>query len=287
MIMSEFTAQRANAINKMNIPEIELPVSIRILWFDTLTASDVKNRVSAETHSHSFFEIHFVFSGKLYYECDGVAAELCEHQALLISPAVPHKYVRYSKDLCKLSVAFSFLENNSLSRIFNDIKFKKLNFSDDVTENVNFILKQSDKRDVFVPRLISGRILEIIYSVCNALQMRLPEIDDRECDSRVIVAKEYIANNRHRIINCEDVAKECCLSSKQLNRVFKSCTGSSVFEYIISSRIKYAKQLLLQNEYSIKEISFMMGFEDECGFVSFFKRHCGIPPGSFRKMSEK
>lgn len=294
MTISEYSAQRSNVLNKMNIPATELPVSIRILWFDTLTAFDVNNRVSMEKHSHSFFEIHFVFSGKLCYECNGIVTELCEHQALLIPPDTPHKYIKSGKDMIKLSVAFSFIEAGHISMIFNEYKIEKLNFSDDIIENVDFILKQSDKRDIFVPRIISGRILEIIYSVCSTLQVKLPEFDDKEYDPRVTAAKEYIDNNMQRIINCEDVAKECFLSAKQLNRVFKNSTGITVFEYIVASKIKYAKQFLSQNEYSIKEIGFLMGFENECSFVSFFKRHCGMPPGIFRKslaasagMSEK
>ncbi len=283
MIISEYTAQRADTIDRMNIPEILMPVGIKILWFYAMIAADVKERVLAETHSHSFFEIHFVFSGDHCYECGGKIVEIRERQALFISPGVPHKYVGYSNDLCKLSLAFAFTENSAISRIFSGIEFEKLNFSDDVAENVNFILKQSDKRDVFAPQLIGGRIVEIIYSVLSSLKLSLPETDDGDCDSRVTVAKDYIAKNRHRIIHCEDVAKECCLSSKQLNRVFRSYTGSSVSEYIVNSRIQYAKQLLLQNKYSIKEIGFMLGFEDECGFISFFKRHCGMPPGSFGK----
>ena len=63
-------------------------------------------------------------------------------------------------------------------------------------------------------------------------------------DKRYIDVKEYIDNNKQRIINCEDVAKECFLSAKQLNRVFKNSTGITVFEYIVASKIKYAKQFL-------------------------------------------
>ena len=285
MGMTEYTDSRAQALNKLNIPEMELPIHIKILWFDNLTGRDISHRICLEKHSHTFFELHFVLDGKMCYECDGETMELCSNQAVLIPPNSAHRYVSCDKDLLKAAIAFS-LSGNGAALMASDLeRVEKFDFSEDITENVNFILRQSEKKDFLAPGIISGRILEIIYSVCAILQIRLPESDDKEADPRVLVAKEYIDNNKHRIINCEDVAKECCLSVKQLNRVFKNDTGSSVFEYIVNVRTKYAKKLLLQSEYSIKEISLMMGFENECSFVLFFKRHCGMPPGSFRKQN--
>ncbi|MBO5059792.1 MAG: helix-turn-helix transcriptional regulator [Clostridia bacterium] len=287
MEISEYTTKRAEALNKLKLPETELPINIKILWFDTVTSYDINNRVNLETHSHSFFEIHFTFSGKVQYECGGSLTELCGNQALFITPDTPHKYIKCSEDLLKVSLAFSFDKNKAVSTLFSNIKTKKLNFSNDISENVNFVLKQSEKKDFLIPGIISGRIIEIIYSVFNTLQISLPQTSDKNFDSRILVAKEYIKNNKHRIITCKDVAKECCLSSKQLSRIFKSYTGVSIFEYIIDQRIKYSKKLLLQSEHSIKEISFMLGFENECSFVSFFKRHCGMPPGNFRKQNSE
>lgn len=283
MTISEYTPERADALNKLNIPEAEAPINIKILWVELLTADNIYNRIYTETHSHSAYEMHFILSGRADYEYNGKAASIHTNEALFIPPEVLHKYTGCSKDMLKFSITFSLGKAGLSSEIFNDIAAQLLTLSDDVTDNINSILKYSDKKDFFAPGIISGRILEIIYSVCGSLKIKLPQTDDNKIPARVLVAKEYIDNNKHRIIKCEDVAKECCLSSKQLNRIFKSCTGSSVFEYIISSKIKYAKKLLSQKEYSIKEISFMLGFENECIFVSYFKRHCDMPPGAFRK----
>ena len=102
-------------------------------------------------------------------------------------------------------------------------------------------------------------------------------------EPRLYYAKLYVYNNSNRLITCEDVAKNCSLSRKQLNRIFKKYTGQTLKDYIISSRAQYAERLVLQAEYSIKQISYMMGFENVSGFVGFFKRQFGMPPKLYRE----
>ena len=143
-------------------------------------------------------------------------------------------------------------------------------------------MKQSDRDDVFTPAVVSGRLSEIIAEVVRAVNDKLPPASHVSEDPRVTVAKEYIYNNRGRLITGDDVAKECSISRKQLDRIFKAQTEKTVHDYLTATRVDYAKQLL-QSDKSVKEISYTLGFDSESGFVSFFKRHCGIPPGLYKK----
>ena len=287
MKISEYTPQRARVLNKLNILSEGTPANIKILWFDVLSSKDVENRTytGIYSHAHSFYEVHFVFNGTVCYEDDGNPQTLKSGEALIITPETPHRYISCDKNLIKTSLAFSIDEDTSHSLCFSDIKTKKFAFSDYISENTNFILKLCEKKDIFVPHLIYGRILEIIYQLLRTLNISLPETRDTRTDSRVLVAKDFIRHNNHRIIKCEDVAKECCLSSKQLNRLFKKATDKSLSEYITTTKLNYGKKLLSDNNHSIKEVGYILGFENESSFVSFFKRHCGVTPGAFKKQN--
>ena len=69
---------------------------------------------------------------------------------------------------------------------------------------------------------------------------------------------------------------------KLLNRIFKKYTNKTVHQYITDKKINYAISLLNTNNYSIKEIGYTLGFENQTAFISFFKRHCGKSPGSYK-----
>ncbi len=283
-MLTEYSVQRAEALNQLNISEIEMPISIKFLWFDIVTASNITKRIYTGVHSHSFFELQFVFSGRVNYECNGVNVELKKGDALFIPADMSHKYLGCDAELIKGSIAFSF-DNHSF---FNKDDFHKFIFSFDVANNTNFVLKQIENADTFTPCIVCGRMLEILHSVCNSINILIPKSVIPESDSRLTFAQKYIDANKNRIISCEDVAKACGLSSKQLSRIFKSNLDCSLFEYIIDARIRYAKKLLNNSKYSIKEVGYMLGFENESSFVSFFKRNCNVPPGMYRKgkMSE-
>lgn len=281
MTVTEYTPARAEALNTLKIPEIESPFNLKILWFDNILSDDRKNTIYTETHAHSFFEMHFVLQGEATYKCNENITTLTANQALLIPPQTPHRYLESDTPFYKMSLAFSF--NEPVPSMLQKLQeCRTFSFPENIIENVNFLLKQSEKNDFLSPILIRNRILEIFYSVCTSLGVLLPENPSNIIDSRLSVAKQYIKNNRNRLITCEDVAQECCLSRKQLNRIFKKDCDETLHDYIVNARLKYAKELLLETKQSVKEISFMLGFENESSFISFFKRHCGMPPGTYR-----
>lgn len=285
MTLSEYTLSRANSLRQLNFPVLELPIPLKILWFEAVTADDIERRIYTDTHSHSFFEMHFVFSGTVRYKFCNRTESLCAQHALLIPPGFPHKYLDCDENLIKISIAFRFLQSDSGGISLPEISATAFEFSEPITETANFILRQIDACSFFTPSLISGRITEILDTAFRNLQIEFTGQAKQDSDSRLSVALNFIECNKHRPITCEDVAKECCLSVKQLSRIFKHEFGNTLFDAILSSRIQFARKLLLQSDSSIKEISFQMGFDSESGFVAFFKRHCGLPPGTFRKQN--
>ena len=277
MILKEYTHGRADAVNQLNIPSAEKPYRIEFLWLEMISRDHGAEKIYYGDHSHSFFELYLLFSGNTKCGIDGKEIELSEGDALLLPPGTMHRYIANDTPFMRAALAF-FSKDIPLS----ETEHKKFRFSKEILDNVEFILKQSEKDDVFTPAIVSGRLSEIVAEIARAVVAELPPASHVTEDRRVTVAKEYIHRNHGRLITAEDVAKECSISRKQLDRIFKAQTDKTVFDYLLEIRLGYAKQLLTE-EKSIKEISYSLGFDNESGFVSFFKRHTGISPGAYRK----
>lgn len=280
MIITEYTPARAEALRNLEIPEITLPVHIKVLWVSIIDSYD--SSIYLDVHSHSFFEIHFVFSGEVTYEHAGKISVLRKGDALFIPPNSMHRFVKYSDHFLKCSLAFRVEQASAFSSCLSAFRCETFGFSSHISDQFNFILKQGTATDLFSPILIGNRILEIIYSLCKEFKLDLPAHPATVTDTRFEIAVQYIKNNSQRLISCEDIAKEVCLSRKHLSRLFKKYTGKSLNEYLICQRLEYANRLVLQTEYSIKQISFMLGFQNECSFIAFFKQHFGLSPGAYR-----
>ena len=79
------------------------------------------------------------------------------------------------------------------------------------------------------------------------------------------------------------IAKNLALSESTLKRNFKKVFGTSIYHFYLQKKMKQATQLLSQQNASIKEIAFRLGYEKSSNFIRMFKKHYSFSPGSFRK----
>lgn len=283
MMLSEYTPTRADTLNKLFIPEIEAPIPTKFLWLDVMHSAENGQKIYSGNHLHSFYEVHFVVSGEITYECGDEIVSVPKDHALLIPPGVAHRSLDNSANFLKASFAFLPDLSKEPSLSLPQDRVVSFVYPRRITEDIDRILLTCETCDAFTAYLVSAYCLGILYDMIRALEIDIPARGGAQVDPRFDIAKSFIRNNKNRLIFCEDVAKECCLSSKQLNRIFKQHTGKTLFEYIVDSRLRYAQNLLLQSGATIKEIGYMLGFENESSFISFFKRQCGMPPSAFRK----
>lgn len=93
----------------------------------------------------------------------------------------------------------------------------------------------------------------------------------------------YINNNFSTIISIENIADNCCISSIYLCRLFKQYAHISPMAYVTKLKMNKAALLLVQTDYSIKQISFMLKYENQYYFSRTFKRVYGISPKHYRE----
>ncbi|WP_416388659.1 helix-turn-helix domain-containing protein [Lacrimispora sphenoides] len=73
------------------------------------------------------------------------------------------------------------------------------------------------------------------------------------------------------------------MSRSRLSHLFKEYTGTSLWNYIITRRIQYARTLLLKGT-SITATCYECGFRDYAHFVKVFTRINGISPGRYSRI---
>ena len=83
-------------------------------------------------------------------------------------------------------------------------------------------------------------------------------------------------------LSLDRLASSLSMSKFHLSREFKKYTGLSPNEYLINTRITYAKELLKYSELSVAEIAEKAGVENVSHFISLFRDRVGITPLAFR-----
>ena len=82
---------------------------------------------------------------------------------------------------------------------------------------------------------------------------------------------EYTANHFREDIQLLEVSEVANMSKTAFCRYFKAKSTKTFFEYLTDVRINYACRLLMEDKYSISEISYECGFNSPSYFTRKFK----------------
>ncbi len=99
---------------------------------------------------------------------------------------------------------------------------------------------------------------------------------------RVERMKKYIQRNLGNSLSVHSMAENFNMSSDHLSRLFFDDTGIMVRDYIRQERIHAACELLKYSDYSLSEISLIVGFSSQSYFGKVFKTGIGMTPMQYR-----
>ncbi|MCW1830280.1 AraC family transcriptional regulator [Enterobacter asburiae] len=94
---------------------------------------------------------------------------------------------------------------------------------------------------------------------------------------------DWIEMNIHQPLSVKDIVRRSGYSTFYLQHMFRSVTGEPIARYIRRKKLGAAARLLLENDASISDIAFRVGFEDISTFYHCFRREFGLSPGEYRK----
>ncbi|TGE08358.1 substrate-binding domain-containing protein [Hymenobacter fodinae] len=92
------------------------------------------------------------------------------------------------------------------------------------------------------------------------------------------------ANLNRSDLSVEDVARSLGISRVQLYRKVKAVLGTGVTDFIQGIRLTKARQLLLDDELTIAEVAYQLGFSSPSYFSTSFKARYQVSPSEFRAM---
>lgn len=95
-------------------------------------------------------------------------------------------------------------------------------------------------------------------------------------------AKQFIDENYNRDISIQDIADKLHISRNYLCRLFKETSSTTLLNYITEERMKKAKELLREGDFSVNEVAQQVGFNNATYFIKKFKQSFGITPYQFK-----
>ena len=91
------------------------------------------------------------------------------------------------------------------------------------------------------------------------------------------------SNIENKDFSVDDIAREIGISRIQLYRKVKALIGYNVNDYILSVRLQKAKFLLKDQQFTISEIAYKVGFSSQAYFSTVFKSKFSLTPSEYRE----
>jgi AraC-like DNA-binding protein len=94
--------------------------------------------------------------------------------------------------------------------------------------------------------------------------------------------KQFLADERQRLLSIEMAAAECGISAAYACRLFRRFGEQSPYRYLLRQRMNLAADLLTHERLQVRQAAARLGFADPYQFSRAFKRVAGVSPRNFR-----
>jgi len=117
--------------------------------------------------------------------------------------------------------------------------------------------------------------------------LKLHENRERYYTGLIAKAIEFINENYDKDIKLYDVAKMLNISYYYFSKTFKEETKCNFVDYITQVRINKAKEFLLDDSISVKEVCFKVGYNDPNYFSRIFRKETGMTPTEYKSKNSE
>ncbi len=100
---------------------------------------------------------------------------------------------------------------------------------------------------------------------------------------RLIQALRLMRNNTEEVMSCAEISEMVGLSTRQMERLFKTHIKLKPKAYYMNIRLDKARYLLEQSNLSILEVGVACGFNSTSYFSRCYRKYFGINPSEVRK----
>lgn len=254
-------------------------------------------------HSHTWFEIQYIYSGQCTNTINNTPVTLTEGQFLCLDTDVLHSVsaagendiiinLLIHQDYCKKYLSNPFTRNDAVTDFFASL------LSDRISHNRYLVITESPELHFFMrylmcqyfsPAIISEMIYENTISLILAEMTKISEAESfmgvSFSNDNTALILQYISGNFHTC-TLQSTADFFKISPSYLSRLIKEQTGMTYKQLIQHLKLTCAENLLLNTSMPVEVICHEAGYENQSHFYKLFSQKYGCTPKEYRQKHE-
>lgn len=242
-------------------------------------------------HFHMLYELIYVVSGIIRINIGDKSYIVDRNNLIFLSNFEEHSIEILSSNYERYFLIFSPTKLEQLIKdplLISLFKIHPDNFTHifrapNYTETIMRRIKHEyETNDSYSEELIASYVKEILVQLYRDDKSRFP-ITSKNIKPELYEIQQYIDHNFRLPIKISELADRYFISPHYLSHSFKTLTGYSPKQYLLLTRLSYAKVQLAETFHSIEDIAIKSGFTDANSFIRCFKGEFSITPNQYRR----
>lgn len=254
-------------------------------------------------HWHNDFEINLIREGEAVFQVYQKSYRVRTGEGFLLNRNVPHscsspgnEHVRYSTILVRPDFLYGdfgsdverkcfqpFLQNSAIPCIY------LTGFDEngkEILQKLNQVEEAFDRKRFCYELKIKGLLCEAFAMILYGHRQELTKFVPANLQELERLEKMLNYLNMHftEVISLQDLADQVHLSREVCCRLFKKMTGKTITGYLEEYRVNKSFSLVQSGQYSMTQITEMVGFSNPSRFASAFRKRFGCNPGEYNSV---
>lgn len=234
-------------------------------------------------HTHPFGEIFYITSGKGKFIVNNEEVLVAEKELILISPQAEH--TEFSDHADPMSYFVIGLEDISLLN-HTGTAISHLVLKDKTNEFTFYFYKiyeELERNKKHADIITQNLIMILLLLIERKIEVKIQTQRNNNEDHSAFLIKHFIDMNYKQNITLDSLAKSHYMNKYYLSHRFKEAYSVPPMRYLKTLRINKIKELLSCSNYSITEISSLLGYSSPSYLTQVFKKETGLSPVDYRK----
>ena len=254
-------------------------------------------------HWHNDLEINLIREGEAVFQVYQKSYRVRTGEGFLLNRNVPHscsspgnEHVRYSTILVRPDFLYGdfgsdverkcfqpFLQNSAIPCIYLT-RFDEN--GKEILQKLNQVEEAFDRKRFCYELKIKGLLCEAFAMILYGHRQELTKFVPANLQELERLEKMLNYLNMHftEVISLQDLADQVHLSREVCCRLFKKMTGKTITGYLEEYRVNKSFSLVQSGQYSMTQITEMVGFSNPSRFASAFRKRFGCNPGEYNSV---
>lgn len=254
-------------------------------------------------HWHNDLEINLIREGEAVFQVYQKSYRVRTGEGFLLNRNVPHscsspgnEHIRYSTILVRPDFLYGdfgsdverkcfqpFLQNSAIPCIY------LTGFGEngkEILQKLNQVEEAFDRKRFCYELKIKGLLCEAFAMILYGHRQELTKFVSANLQELERLEKMLNYLNMHftEVISLQDLADQVHLSREVCCRLFKKMTGKTITGYLEEYRVNKSFSLVQSGQYSMIQITEMVGFSNPSRFASAFRKRFGCNPGEYHSV---